>query len=156
MVSDGMKLLYAVGEVPLKERPDTDFLVVQNSHLTELAKQADVVLPSATFLESAGTMIDYMGRLKYLPRVLEPQGESMSHRDILIGIAKMMGVKLKMQTEGDVKKAAKAKAKLSYGPFVRREEFDISPGEMVESVNTSVINGSRLLWLKETEKAVAV
>jgi NADH dehydrogenase/NADH:ubiquinone oxidoreductase subunit G len=53
MVTDGMKVLYAVGEVPLNRRPNTDFLIVQNSHLTELAKQADVVLPSATFPESA-------------------------------------------------------------------------------------------------------
>ena len=156
MVSYGMKLLYAVGEVPLKKRPETDFLVVQNSHLTEIAKQADVVLPSSTFLESAGTMIDYMGRLKYLPEVLEPQGESRSHRDIFINIAKVMGAKLKMPTEADVIKAAKAKAKLSYSPFARKEEFDISPGEIIESVNASVINGSRLLWLKETEKAIAV
>jgi NADH dehydrogenase/NADH:ubiquinone oxidoreductase subunit G len=156
MVSRGMKLLYAVGEVPLDKRPETDFLIVQNSHLTEIAKQADVVLPSSTFLESAGTMIDYMGRLKYLPAVIEPQGESKSHRDIFIGIAKMMGAKLKMPTEADVNRAAKAKTKLSYSPFVRKKEFDISPGEMIESVNTSVINGSRLLWLKETEKAIAV
>jgi predicted molibdopterin-dependent oxidoreductase YjgC len=156
MVSHGMKLLYVVGEVPIKKKPETDFLIVQNSHLTELAKQADVVLPSSTFLESAGTMIDYMGRLKYLPAVIEPQGESKSHRDIFISIAKMMGAKLKVPAEADVNKAAKTKAKLSYSPFVREKEFDISPGEIIESVNTSVINGSRLLWLKETEKAIAV
>ncbi len=156
MVSDGMKVLYTVGEVPLNKRPNTDFLIVQNSHLTELAKQADVVLPSATFLESAGTMIDYMGRMKYLPKIIEPQGESKSHRDIFINLAKIMGATIKRPTEAEVKKASKVKSKLSSNPFAKKEGLDISPNEIIESVNASVINSSRLLWLKETEKAMAV
>lgn len=156
MASDGMKVLYAVGEVPLQKRPKTDFLIVQNSHLTELAKQADIVLPSSTFLESAGTMIDYMGRLKYLPRVVEPQGESKSHTDIFISLAKAMGTALKRPTEAEVKKKAGVKTKLTSGLFEKKKGFDVSPEEMIESVNASVINGSRLLWLKETEKAIAV
>ncbi|MDH5769020.1 MAG: molybdopterin-dependent oxidoreductase, partial [Nitrospirota bacterium] len=153
----GVKVLYTVGEVPLNKRPDgIDFLIVQNSHLTELAQQADVVLPSATFLESAGTIIDYMGRLKYLPKVIEPQGVSKSHRDIFIHLAKIMGSLLKRPADAEVKKATRAKIKLSFSPFVKKEEFDISPGELIESINASVINGSRLLWLKEVERATAV
>jgi NADH dehydrogenase/NADH:ubiquinone oxidoreductase subunit G len=155
MVANGMKVLYAVGEVPFSKRPNTEFLVVQNSHLTELAKQADIVLPSAAFLEYAGTMTDYMGRLKYLPRVIEPQGEAKSHGDIFIMLAKLMGVTLKRPTEAEMNKAAKVKTKLSFTPFVRKEGFAISADDFIESVNASVINGSRLLWLKETEKGVA-
>jgi NADH dehydrogenase/NADH:ubiquinone oxidoreductase subunit G len=156
MTSGGMKALYVVGEVPLGKRPDVDFLVVQNSHLTELAKDADVVLPSATFLESAGTIIDYMGRLKYLPKVIEPQGESKSHRDIFMGLSKAMGGAIKKPTEAEVTKLSKAKTALTASPFVKKGGFDVAPGEFIESVNASVINGSRLLWLKETEKNVAV
>jgi NADH dehydrogenase/NADH:ubiquinone oxidoreductase subunit G len=151
MAGDGMKVLYAVGEVPLQQRPKADFLVVQHSHLTGLARQADVVLPSATFLESAGTMVDYLGRLKYLPKVIEPQGQSKSHRDILITLAKKMGATLKRPTEAEVKKAVKVKASQPLRPFVKKEGLEISPDEFIESVNASVINGSRLLWLKETE-----
>jgi predicted molibdopterin-dependent oxidoreductase YjgC len=128
---------------------------VQNSHLTELAKQADVVLPSATFLESEGTMVDYTGRLKYLPKLIEPQGASKSHSDIFITLAKVMGTTLKRPTDAEVNKALKVKIKLSFSPFVKKEGFDTSPGEFIESINASVINGSRLLWLKETEKGVA-
>ena len=156
MVTNGMKVLYAVGEVPLNQKPNTDFLIVQNSHLTELAKQADVVLPSATFLESAGTMVDYMGRLKYLPKLIEPQGESRSHGDIFIALAKVMGTALKRPTDAEINKALKVKNKLAFRPFIKKEGFDISPNEFIESVNASVINGSRLLWLKEAEKGVAV
>ncbi len=156
MAAGGMKVLYAVGEVPLGKRPDTDFLVVQNSHLTELAKEADVVLPSATFLESAGTMIDFMGRLKYLPMAIEPQGESKSHSDIFISLSKAMGDAIKKPTEAEVNKSSRVKTALTFSPFLKKEGFDISPNEFIESVNASVINGSRLLWLKETEKSVAV
>jgi NADH dehydrogenase/NADH:ubiquinone oxidoreductase subunit G len=154
MAESGMKALYAVGEVPVKTRPNADFLVVQHSHLTELAKQADVVLPTATFLESAGTMVDYLGRLKYLPKVIEPQGQAKSHRDIFIQLAKKMGATIKRPTEAEVKKAVKVKAKQPLRPFVKKEGLDISPDEFIESVNASVINSSRLLWLKEAEQAV--
>lgn len=154
MASGGLRTLYAVGEVPVNERPAVEFLIVQNSHLTELAKQADIVLPSAVFLESAGTMTDYIGRLKYLPKVVEPEGESKSHRDIFIQLAKAMGASIKRPTEAEVKKLSKVKAKPALRPF-EKKDFDVSAGEMIESLNASVINGSRLLWLKETEKAMA-
>ena len=154
MIYGGMKVLYAIGEIPLNQRPDTDFLIVQNSHLTELAKQADVVLPSTTYLESAGTIIDYMGKMKYLPQVTEPRGESKSHSRIFIELAGEMGSKIKRPKESDVKKASTVKAKLSVSPFEKKEGFDISPKEFIESINHSVINGSRLLWLKESIKEV--
>lgn len=154
MAKGGLNVLYAVGEVPLDSRPKTDFLVVQNSHLTGLAKEADVVLPSATFLESAGTMVHYMGRLKYLPQAIEPQGEAKTHRDILIQLAKAMGSALNKPTESEVKKALKTKVKPSFRPFAKKEGLDVSPSDMVESVNASVLNGTRLLWLRETEKTM--
>jgi NADH dehydrogenase/NADH:ubiquinone oxidoreductase subunit G len=150
-----VKVLYAVGELPLNKRPEgIEFLIVQNSYLTGLAKQADIVLPSATFLESDGTIIDYLGRLKHLHQVIEPLGESMSHRDIFISVAKAMGTPLKMPAETEVKKAAKVKVKLSFNPFEKREGIAVSPKGFIESVNASVINSSRLLWLKETEKTI--
>ena len=152
-----VKVLYAVGEVPLQTRPEgLEFLIVQNSHLSGLAREADIVLPSATFLEAAGTIVDYMGRLKYLSKVIEPQGESKSHREIFIALAKVMGTKIKLPTEAEVNKAFKTKTKLSFSPFIKKEGYDIAPIEFIESINVSVINGSRLLWLKETEKGVAV
>jgi len=154
MMSDGMKVLYVVGEVPASKRPDVDFLVVQNSHMTELAQQADVVLPSTMYLESSGTIIDYMGRMKYLPQVIEPRGESKSNSRIFIGLAKTMGSTLKRPTEADVKKASTVKAKLSVSPFEKKEGLDLSPKEFIESINNCVIKSSRLLWLKENIKEV--
>ena len=147
MISDGNEVLYVVGEIPVDKRPATDFLIVQNSHMTELARQADVVLPSATYLESAGTIVDYMGKVKHLRRVVDPAGESRSHARIFIELAKEMGSKIERPTEAEVKKAVHRKAELSFSPFEKKEGLDISPKEFIEAVNHSVISGSRLVWL---------
>ncbi len=156
MVSGKTELLHVIGEIPLRERPDTEFLIVQHSHLTELAKKADLVLPAATYLEVSGTMIDYLGRMKVLCKAIEPAGESLAHREIFSRLARLMGVKIKEVKETEVKKLAKMPKKVTFNPFLREEGFDISPSDIIESLNSSVINGSRLLWLKETEKLLTV
>ncbi len=150
------KVLYAIGEVPVAKRPDTEFLVVQNSHLTDLAAQADVVLPSTPGLESEGTIVDYLGRLKEVKKAVEPAGESQAHADIFIGLAGAMGASLKKAKDTDVRKALKAKVKVSFSPFKREKDLDIDLEKFTEDINKSAINGSRLLWLKETEKGAAV
>ncbi|HXX58848.1 MAG TPA: molybdopterin-dependent oxidoreductase [Thermodesulfovibrionales bacterium] len=155
MTEGGLNLLYAVGEVSLQARPSVDFLIVQNSHLTGLAKQADLVLPSAAFLEADGTIVDYLGRVKRVRRAVEPAGEARQHREIFSGIAKAMGADMKEAKESETKKLTKVKTKVTFAPFNRREELDVKVEELVESVNASVINGSRLLWLKEAMKVPA-
>ncbi len=154
MVNGKTKVLYVIGEVPFRQRPQTDFLIVQNAHLTPLAKQADIVLPSAAFLECSGTVIDYMGRLKHLHKVAEPYAKSMSHRDIFISLAKVMGAKLLRPSEAEIKKTSSVKMKIRFYPFEKNDRFNISPEEFIETINESVIFGSRLAWLKETEKVV--
>ena len=154
-----VKVLYAVGEIPLNSGviPGVDFLIVQNSHLTSLAKQADIVLPSAAVLESVGTIVDYLGRLKKVQKAVEPPEDAKPHREIFIKIAKVLGKAIKKPSETAVKKATKVKkVKPSMVPFKKQEGFGTDPVEMIESLNASVINGSRLLWLKEVEKAIAV
>lgn len=151
MAAGGLGLLYAVGEVPVTQRPKVDFLVVQNSHLTELAKQADVVLPSAAFLEAEGTMVDYAGRLKCVNKAVSPAGEAKAHREIFASLAKVMDGKIKEAKESDIKKLTAAKVKTTLSPFARKEGFEVKADELIESINASVINGSRLLWLKEAK-----
>lgn len=153
MIQGGIKVLYAIGEVPLTQRPNVDFLVVQNSHLSELAKQADIVLPSAAYLEVSGTLVDYLGRLKHVRKAVNPAGESRSHREILGDMAGAMGAEIGKAKEGEIKKLAKVNARLHLRPFEKKEWLDVSP-EMIELINASVINGSRLLWLKEIERTV--
>jgi NADH dehydrogenase/NADH:ubiquinone oxidoreductase subunit G len=159
IAGNAVKVLYSVGEIPLNSGviPGVDFLIVQNSHLTSLAKQADILLPSAAILESDGTIVDYLGRLKKVQKAVEPPEDAKPHREIFIKIAKVLGKAIKKPSETAVKKATKVKkGKPSMVPFKKQEGFDIDPVEMIESLNASIINGSRLLWLKEGEKAIAV
>jgi len=156
MVNDRMKVLYAVGELPLGKRPNTEFLIVQNPYMTGLAKQADIILPSATFLETSGTIVDYLGRLKYICKAVEPIGESRTDREIFIEISRALGKTIREPKKADIKRALKAKVKMIFRPFRKKEGFDIDSQQMIESLNASVINGPRLLWLKEIEKSVAV
>jgi len=155
MANEGMDVLYAIGELPFNKGPKTGFLIVQNSHMTELAKQADVVLPSAAFLEASGTIVDYMGRLKCLCKAVEPAGSAKSHREIFMAVSEALGKTIKEPKDTDIKKALKAKPKIALKPFKKKEGLDVNSEEMIESINASVINGSRLLWLKETEKVTA-
>ncbi|MEW6213773.1 MAG: molybdopterin-dependent oxidoreductase [Nitrospirota bacterium] len=151
-----VKVLYVIGEIPSNKRPDVDFLIVQNSHLTGLAEQADIMLPSATSLESEGTIVDYLGRLKHVHRAVEPAGDSKMHKEIFIELAKILGSPIKEPGKAEIKKSLKVKKlKPSFSPFKKQEGFDINIEEMVESLNLSVINGSRLLWLKEAERIMA-
>lgn len=69
-------------------------------------------------------------------------------------IAKAMGADIKEVKESETKKLAKAKVKTTVAPFERKEGFDVKVDEMIESINASVINGSRLLWLKEAAVCV--
>jgi NADH dehydrogenase/NADH:ubiquinone oxidoreductase subunit G len=149
------KVLYAVGEIPVK-RPNVDFLIVQNSHLTPLARQADVVLPSTAILESDGTIVDYLGRLKKVQKAVEPPGEAKTHKEIFARLSKSMGSTMKI-TDAEIKKAVKVKKGTpSIVPYKKQEGLDIDPLMTIESLNYSIMNGSRLLWLKETERAIAV
>jgi NADH dehydrogenase/NADH:ubiquinone oxidoreductase subunit G len=149
------KVLYAVGEIPVK-RPNVDFLIVQNSHLTPLARQADVVLPSAAILESDGTIVDYLGRLKKVQKAVEPPGEAKTHTEIFARLSKSLGSTMKI-TDAEIKKAVKVKKGTpSIVPYKKQEGLDIDPLMTIESLNYSIMNGSRLLWLKETERAIAV
>ncbi len=95
-----------------------------------------------------------LGRLKHTHKAVEPAGEARPHREIVVDIARAMGVGMKEARESEIKRLAKVKAKPQFRPFEKKEWLDVSYEAIIESVNASVINGSRLLWLKEIEKAV--
>ncbi len=144
--------LYVIGETPVDSRPDTKFLVVQTSYMTGLAKEADLILPSATYLESSGTIVNYLGKVKKVHKAVAPAGDSRQHKDIFADLAEAIGTTLKV-TKSDVKKAIKTKAKAKVTPFEKQSGLDIDPSEFTKSINKSVITGSRLAWLEECLKA---
>ena len=152
MRKGGVDVLYAIGEVPIAKRPDVNFLIVQTAYITELAKQADIVLPSAAYLESKGTIINYLGKIKELVKVIGPVGDAKQHKDIFIEISRAIGNPIK-ESAAEIKSAFEVSSKPKFNPFDKKKGLDVNPLEFKESIQQYVINSSRLLWLKETEKA---
>ncbi len=95
------KSLYIIGENPMVSDPDLrhaekafknmDFLVVQDIFLTETAKMADVVLPSACFAEKEGTFSNTERRVQRVRKAVNPPGEAKDDWWITCEIAKRMG-----------------------------------------------------------------
>ena len=61
-----------------------------------------------------------------------------------------------MVWDTDIKKVSKTKVKVAFSPFKKDKGLDIDVEQFIDDMRISTINGSRLLWLKELEKAVAV
>jgi NADH dehydrogenase/NADH:ubiquinone oxidoreductase subunit G len=144
------KVLYAVGELPVASRPQSEFLIVQSPFMSELAAQADLLLPSAHSLEAEGTIIDYLGRLREVSRVSEPAGDIRSDAAIIADIAEALGTTLKLPKETDIKKALKTKSKTVFSPFKREAGLDETAEGLLEAAQKSTVTGSRLMWLKES------
>ncbi len=103
--SGELKALYIIGENPLVSDPDLnhaedsinnlDFLVVQDLFMTETAKLADVVLPSACFAEKEGTFTNSERRVQRVRKAVEPPGAARPDWEITCDIATRMGYEMK-------------------------------------------------------------
>lgn len=74
-----------------KVRANTHFIVVQDLFLTETAKEADVVLPTLSFIEKRGRMINIEGSFQYLQPGKEIPENLLSDGEIFTKIAKHLG-----------------------------------------------------------------
>ena len=100
------KVLYLVGTAPFFERPECDFLIAQD--IFEPDFEVDLFLPSASFLESGGTLVNVEGRVQTAPRLEElPDsvlyGQARPDWWIFSRIADALGAKgFKFEKETDV------------------------------------------------------
>ncbi len=96
-----LKAMYIIGENPLvsdadlnhaeKSLRNLELLVVQDIFLTETARLADVVLPSACFAEKDGTFSNTERRVQRVRKAVDPPGEARDDWRILCDIATRMG-----------------------------------------------------------------
>ena len=71
--SKNIRGLLVFGEdIPNINLSTLDFLMVQDTHLTETAKKAHVVIPATAFAESSGTFTSTERRIQKLNKVIEP------------------------------------------------------------------------------------
>jgi predicted molibdopterin-dependent oxidoreductase YjgC len=86
-----VKTLLLAGPAPRIDRTQLETLIVQDSHWSPNAQQADVVFPAATFLEGEGTFINWEGRAQKSGAALEPAGEARPDWLILSQLAALLG-----------------------------------------------------------------
>ncbi len=99
----GWDFLYVAGANPAKHYPEKlwqparkkmGFLVVQDLFLTETASQADVVLPTLSSLEKAGSFINIEQRIQALHPGKEIPPDRYSDAAIFLAIAEKLGLYL--------------------------------------------------------------
>jgi len=88
-----IKALYVIGSIPLDKKTKTEFLVVQDSYMNEVAERADAIFPAATFAETDGTVVNVEGRIQRFLKVIQPLGETKPDWWILTQLAKKWGKK---------------------------------------------------------------
>jgi formate dehydrogenase alpha subunit len=96
-----LKSLYIIGENPLLSDPDLqhvresleklEFLVVQDIFLTETAKLAHVVLPSASFAEKEGTFTNTERKIQRVRKAVTAPGEAREDWKIICDLSTRMG-----------------------------------------------------------------
>lgn len=88
-----IKALYVMGTVPLDKKSKPEFLVVQDSYMSDFAERADALFPAATFAETDGTFINAEGRSQSFSSVVQPVEEAKPDWWILGQLAKKRGKK---------------------------------------------------------------
>lgn len=176
-----IKVLYLLGDIPLKEKPE--LLIVQNPLQTPLASKADIFLPETNCLESSGYLVDLEGKVKTSQPQDERDSERLSGLRIFKSLGAMLGVRLEPVSEKalveTVNKGSEEKTtgQLNYLPLERcltgkievktsprkkdPEEFEIIIGQNLdsyagkalaeESTGFKFIDHPDGLWLNETE-----
>lgn len=91
VLSGDIKSLFLAGPVPLLRKRKPEFLVMQNSFMSENTKMADVVFPAATFVEAEGVFVNIEGRVQKLERIIEPLGAAKPDSWIISQLAQKMG-----------------------------------------------------------------
>ncbi|MDP2914637.1 MAG: molybdopterin-dependent oxidoreductase [Candidatus Aminicenantes bacterium] len=67
------KVLYLVGDIPFLERPDCEFLIVQDIYMPSF--KVDAFLPASAFAEAGGTLINIEGRVQEVVQIEDlPEG----------------------------------------------------------------------------------
>lgn len=107
-----VKALYVMGENPLVTDPDLthvekalknlDLLVVQDIFLTETAKLAHVVLPSASFAEKDGTFANTERRVQLVRKAISEPGEAKQDWQIICELASKMGYAMSYENAEEI------------------------------------------------------
>jgi predicted molibdopterin-dependent oxidoreductase YjgC len=83
-------------------------LIVQGVLMTELAAAADIVLPGAAYVEKDGIYTNADGRVQAGSRAISAPGDALEDWQVLVNVARSLGLTLPYQTSSDVRRAITA------------------------------------------------
>lgn len=99
-----VKAMYIFGDNPALADPGAaaaleqlEFLVVQETFLSETAQLADVILPGLTAVEKNGTFTNNDRRIQRVKAVLAPVGRSRADDEIIASLARRLGYRLEQR-----------------------------------------------------------
>ncbi|MDR1246335.1 MAG: molybdopterin-dependent oxidoreductase, partial [Clostridiales Family XIII bacterium] len=98
---DGVKALLSFGEDPSAGAEGLDFLMVCDTHLTETAKKADVVIPGTGFASSDGTFTNTERRLQNVRQAAEEDVE-LSNWEVASELARVYEVDFRWEDTSDI------------------------------------------------------
>ena len=139
-----LKALYIVGSDILAASDDKNeiletlsklnFLIVQDTHVTELTSLAHVTFPSATFAEKEGTFTNINGIVQKVNPAVPPPGLALPDLDIFGGLAEAIGNPFETVEPGkimdEIAKQTKPYREINYATL----------GETGKQISTSVRN----------------
>ncbi|MBI2186990.1 MAG: (2Fe-2S)-binding protein [Acidobacteria bacterium] len=83
-------------------------LVVQGVVASALTEAADFVLPGATWVEKDAIYANDQGRVQAAARAIAPPGEALEDWQILVNLARALGLTVRYETANDVRRALAA------------------------------------------------
>jgi NADH-quinone oxidoreductase subunit G len=83
-------------------------LIVQGVLLTDLAAAADFVLPGAAYVEKDAIYTNDAGRVQAASRAIAPPGEAREDWEILVNLARSLGLTMEYASSNDVRRALAA------------------------------------------------
>jgi NADH-quinone oxidoreductase subunit G len=135
---NGWDFLYVAGSNPAAQFPTKfwgqaraklKFMVVQDLFLTETAQQADVVLPTLSFIEKGGSFINIEGRVQALMPGKEVPATIYGDGEAFMEIAKYLNVDL------DLDDNFEEKLDLKKVPFSRPDKIDLRDEPVKPAIN---------------------
>ncbi len=97
-----IKGLLVFGEdIPGIDLTNLEFLMVQDTHITETAKKADVVLPAVGFAESRGTFTSSERRIQRINQAIPPLTE-LENWQVVIKLANALSTNLEYISSDDI------------------------------------------------------
>ena len=91
-----------------RQKGTLPLLIVQGVVLTDLAAAADIVLPGAAYVEKDAIYTNDAGRVQATSRAIAPPGEALEDWQVLVNVARSLGLALPYKSSNDVRRAIAA------------------------------------------------